>query len=382
MSNMDYTLSNLLFPYTEKNSDSKYEPAAVGKYGIRKRSEIYKKELSSDYSKNKVIYKDTLTIGLGSNQIDIGILTDSVIYSVSPAYSTFKINTEVVRSAFLELYFEVYNDVLTKRYMISSARQGKKVDITNLLKESITIPSLDLQDIILKNVKLIKISKDLEINILKLYDELMYAKFIEMFGHPTNNSKDWEYAPLSEKCEIVTGNTPSRRIAKYYGDYIEWIKSDNINTPHAILTTAEEYLSEEGLKVGRFVNSGSILMTCIAGSIGCIGNVAIANRTVSFNQQINAIIPGRNNTWFMYYLFKISQKTIQETISISLKGIISKGKLSQMKFIFPPIKLQNEFGDYVEYIEKLKVFSLKRVELNTELLNKILYENFNLEDLQ
>ena len=67
-------LNNFLTEYSEKNLYNVYRPVAVGKYGIRKRESIYSKELASDYSKNKVIYKNTLTVGMGSNQIDIGIL--------------------------------------------------------------------------------------------------------------------------------------------------------------------------------------------------------------------------------------------------------------------------------------------------------------------
>ena len=67
---MKYSLNQLIEQYTDKNNDNLYEPVAVGKYGIRKRTDIYMKELSDDYSRNKVIYKDTMTIGMGSKQID------------------------------------------------------------------------------------------------------------------------------------------------------------------------------------------------------------------------------------------------------------------------------------------------------------------------
>ncbi len=159
---------------------------------------------------------------------------------------------------------------------------------------------------------------------------------------------------LGDECEIVTGNTPSRKVPEYYGDYIEWIKSDNINTPSAILTQATEYLSEQGIEVGRSVGAGSVLMTCIAGSIKCIGNVAIADRQVAFNQQINAIVPKKHNVWFMYEMFKLSQPYIQSTINMSLKGILSKGQLSELEFIFPPVELQNEFAQFIQQVDKLK----------------------------
>ncbi len=149
-----------------------------------------------------------------------------------------------------------------------------------------------------------------------------------------------------------------------------------INTPNAILTTAEEYLSEEGFKIGRSVDAGSILMTCIAGSIGCIGNVAIANRKVSFNQQINGIIPKMNNTWFMYVLFELSKRAIQSTINMALKGILSKGQLAEMEFIFPPVDLQNEFGNFAEQVGKLKVEEQRKLEKTQILFDSLMQQYF------
>ena len=70
-------LGTFLKEYNKRNVGNQYRPVAVGRYGIRKREEIYSKELASDYSKNKIIYKNTLTVGMGSVQIDIGVLTEN-----------------------------------------------------------------------------------------------------------------------------------------------------------------------------------------------------------------------------------------------------------------------------------------------------------------
>lgn len=207
-------------------------------------------------------------------------------------------------------------------------------------------------------------------------DDLIKARFVEMFGDSIANPMGWDKRPLGKECDIITGNTPSRKVSAYYGDYIEWIKSDNINTPNALLTTAEEYLSEEGLKVGRCVDAGAILMTCIAGSLGCIGNVAIADRKVSFNQQINGIIPRKNNTWFMYVLFELSKKGIQSSINMALKGILSKRQLAEMEFIFPPIDLQNEFAVFVKQVDKLKVTVQKSLDETQKLFDSLMQQYF------
>jgi type I restriction enzyme, S subunit len=183
-----------------------------------------------------------------------------------------------------------------------------------------------------------------------------------MFGDTVSNPMNWKKKRLADECNIITGNTPSRKIEAYYGDYIEWIKSDNITNGGVYLAKAREYLSEKGLKVGRNIDENSILMTCIAGSIKCIGNVAIADRKVSFNQQINGIEPLKNNVFFMFQQFNQSQKYIQSTINMSLKGILSKGQLSELEFIFPPIELQNEFAQFFKQVDKLKFEMQKSLE--------------------
>ena len=213
-------------------------------------------------------------------------------------------------------------------------------------------------------------------NQIKQLDTLIKARFVEMFGDPISNPMSWDKKILSEECEIITGNTPSRKVPEYYGNYIEWIKSDNINTPNAILTGAKEYLSEEGLKVARYVKEGSILMTCIAGSLSCIGNVAIANRAVAFNQQINGIIPRKNDTWFMFVQFQLTKNYIQSTINMALKGILSKTQLSQMEFIFPSVELQREFGSFVTQVDKSKVAIQKSLEETQLLFDSLMQKYF------
>ena len=207
-------------------------------------------------------------------------------------------------------------------------------------------------------------------------NELVKSQFVEMFGDPVLNEKNWKKEKLKNECNIITGNTPSRNIKEYYGDFIEWIKSDNINTPNNYVTQAEEYLSKEGKKVGRTIGKDSILMTCIAGSINCIGNVAMTDREVAFNQQINGIETLNNNTIFMYIQFLLSKKYIQSTINMSLKGILSKGKLSELEFIFPPIDLQNKFTEFVKQVDKQKFEIQKSLEETQKLQDSLMYKYF------
>ena len=181
---------------------------------------------------------------------------------------------------------------------------------------------------------------------IQLADDFLRAVFLDMFGDPVTNPKGWNLRPVKEMAKVTTGNTPPRDKQEYYGDFIEWIKSDNINTPSDLLTVATEYLSEAGCMVGRRVPAGSTLLTCIAGSFDCIGNAAYADREVSFNQQINALTPRSGiNGIFLYALSKYCKKAIQAASTGGMKGMVSKGKLEDVRFICPPASMQQKFAE-------------------------------------
>lgn len=171
------------------------------------------------------------------------------------------------------------------------------------------------------------------------------SAFFDLFGDPVANSKGLPEKPIAELARVTTGNTPSREIDAYFGNYIEWIKSDNLNTPFHFLTKAAEGLSEAGLRVARSVPAGSTLITCIAGSPSCIGNAALADRNVSFNQQINALTPKPGiEPEFIYAATLFSKPRIQAASTNGMKGMVSKGALEQVRFILPPQDQREKFA--------------------------------------
>jgi type I restriction enzyme S subunit len=197
-------------------------------------------------------------------------------------------------------------------------------------------------------------------------DTIVKSQFVEMFGEPTTNPLGWDVKPLGDTCQITTGNTPPRAHTEYYGDFIEWIKTDNIVATETTPTRALEGLSEQGFEKCRYVEAGSILMTCIAGSLNTIGNTTITNRRVAFNQQINALTPFEYDAIFLRYLLMVMKKVLCESVNMMLKGILSKGRLSEINAIVPPLPLQNRFAAFAEAADKSKFEirqGLKQLEL-------------------
>lgn len=84
---------------------------------------------------------------------------------------------------------------------------------------------------------------------LQLLDKLIKARFVEMFGDPRSNPFSFDEWMLKDTCKVITGNTPSRAVSEYYGNYVEWIKTDNIVSGLLNPTKATECLSEKGMEL-------------------------------------------------------------------------------------------------------------------------------------
>ena len=242
----------------------------------------------------------------------------------------------------------------------------------------IKIPLLSLQD----QQKIVQLLTQIEELIkkreksIKLLDELIKSTFLDMFGDPVLNPRKLKKEKIKKFGKIVTGNTPPRKEEEYYNDnFIEWIKTDNIHSNKQYVTTASEYLSEKGMKKGRVLKKSGLLITCIAGSLKSIGNVAMTDRKITFNQQINAIQPFENiEPLFLYWLIKLNKNYIQTFATSSMKKIITKGEFQEIKFIKPPFKLQERFSQIAYKMTEMKEKEnqkLKQLEdLHNSMMNK------------
>ena len=347
---MQYLLKDILTPYSKKNAENKYEPVAVGKYGIRKRSNIYKKELADDYSKNKLIYKDTLTIGLGSKQIDFGVLIDDATYSVSPAYSTFEINTNIVLSKWFQYCLDAHNAIYTKKYMIASARQGKKVDVTNLLLEQIEVPPFDIQQQIVDIIEKVQNIIIGTTNRIALYDELVKSRFIELFdgkGYPTLKWND--------VYTTTTGKLDSNAMVE--------------NGEYPFFTCAKEVF-----RIDKYAFDQEALL--LAGN-NAAGKYDVKYYKGKFNAYQRTYVLGLKEDWsYQLFRYQLEDKLVylQQQSLGGLTKYLTLKILGELEFIVPPMDKQNEFTAFVEQTDKSKLAATETLkyleELKASLMNK------------
>ena len=272
-------------------------------------------------------------------------------------------------------YFLSSSLFLEQKDKNSSGATQKAITNSGLSKIYINLPDLSEQQEFITQMDLLCSLITARREQLAKLDELVKSRFIEMFGDPKYNPKGYAKQQLKETCRVITGNTPSRAVSEYYGDDIEWIKTDNIVEGILYPTTATESLSQKGMEVGRTVGKDSILMACIAGSLSSIGRVCVTDRKVAFNQQINAIEPIKYNTLFLYVMLQLSKEYLIEEINMALKGILSKSKLEEKIFIVPPMDLQQQFAAFVKQTDKSK-FEIQQSLEKLETLKKALMQKY------
>lgn len=252
------------------------------------------------------------------------------------------------------------------------------IDQMALGKFHIVLPSLSEQQQIIEFLNEVDEVRNSRRQSVAKSQMLLLSLFREMFGDPIINEKQWPTKSLKRMGLITTGNTPPRDSPDNFGDYIEWVKSDNLDSPLDFVAPTKEKLSLKGAKIGRVVPKGSTLITCIAGSPESIGKAALADRDLAFNQQITGVTPFEEvNPYFLYSLIKLSKPAIQTLSSGGMTGIVNKSQLEELSVISPPKELQNKFASRVSQVFDYKAELVKSEERIDDLIRSLMARAFS-----
>lgn len=184
---------------------------------------------------------------------------------------------------------------------------------------------------------------------------------------PFEIPESWKWVRLSTIGIRQTGNTPSKSHPEYIGIDIPFI------TPGDILNGQICYnnqaLSLLGKNVARVCDEDSIMQVCIGGSIG---KVAITDRKVAFNQQINVVSP---LFCLSKYLFAVMQSVyfttrMKERAGGTATPIINRGLWDSLCIPLPPLAEQKRIVAKIEellpYIDRYAASYERLEQVNTE----------------
>ena len=214
---------------------------------------------------------------------------------------------------------------------------------------------------------------------LRLLDDLIKARFVELFGNP---EKGWESNLLAQlTLKIGSGATPKGGREAYQEEGIALIRSMNVYNGKFEYKDLAHISDEQAAKLDNVIIKESDVLLNITGA-------SVARSCVVPNQ----ILPARVNQHVCIIRCKECiepiflnrlliddnyQKLLWEIAgSGATREAITKQQVERLKIILPPIELQNQFADFVRQVDKSKVAVQKALDETQTLFDSLMQEYF------
>ena len=281
-------------------------------------------------------------------------------------------------------YLSVYFQSPIYRRKISEVAIGANINnIRNEHIDELDIPvfSNDEQASIVKKMYLIQeVISNRKAELEKL-DNLIKARFVEMFGDPIKNPKEYSVHQLSEYITSLTSG--SRGWAQYcVDDGCEWfITIKNVKDCHIITDNMQPINAPDNAEAKRTkVQEGDLLIS-ITADLGRTGVVTkeIAEHGAYINQHLSCIRVNKeklNPLFAAYYMESPAGKEqfIAKNQS-AVKAGLNFNAINSLKLIVPPMKEQDNFINFVHQVDKSKV-AVQKALTKTQLLFDSLMQQY------
>lgn len=204
----------------------------------------------------------------------------------------------------------------------------------------------------------------------KELDELVKARFVEMFGNPLHPNK---YLKLGKIAILERGrfSPRPRNDPKYFNGEYPFIQTGDISSSNHRLSEYKQTLNEQGIKVSKKFCVGTIVMAIVGATIGA---TAILEREVYAPDSVIGITPYNYNNVFLETLLQFWQPQLLANAPECARSNINLAILGEVPIIDVDVVLQNQFADFVNQVNKSKAViekSLKELEtLQDSLMQK------------
>ena len=269
------------------------------------------------------------------------------------------------------LYYAL-NAMNLGQYATGAAQPGLAVSKLETL--SIEIPNISEQNKIAQTLYKVEQLVNFRKQQLAKLDELVKARFVEMFGDPVKNTMDWEIKPLSELGELNRGVSKARprNSPELLGGPYPLIQTGEVANAKTYITSFNSTYSEKGLAQSKMWPKGTLCITIAAN----IAQTSILTFDACFPDSVVGFI-SRNmtNELFIHYWFSFFQKILDEQAPQVAQKNINLKILSELNVIVPPLSLQNRFAAFVERVDQQKQTVQQSLE-KLELMKKALMQEY------
>lgn len=284
-------------------------------------------------------------------------------------------NKEMLSVPYLYCFLDKYIETLRKQAIGGVI---KYIKLGNLTDAKINIPTIEEQKSVVSVLGKVNAIIDNRKQQLKKLDEIVKARFVELFGNVIRNDKGWEQYTFSDIATSRLGKMldAKQQTGKYAYPYlanlnVQWFRFEieNLNKMDFNEVDRQEFELRDG-----------DLLVCEGGEIGrcavwhneiqpCYFQKAL--HRVRCNQHI--VLPDYMAWWFKYNCDHKGFAAIEgaKATIAHLPGV----KLKALKVTVPPIELQNQFVVFLKQTDKSKLEVQKSLE-KLELLKKALMQKY------
>lgn len=250
----------------------------------------------------------------------------------------------------------------------------------DLLNANIPLPEIKEQKAIAEKFKKSEELIPLRKQQLAKLDELVKARFVEMFGDAKLNPYDFPCNSLSEYILFLTSG--SRGWSRYFTDSGEYfITIKNVKNCRITLQDVQYVTPPDNAEAKRTKVQENDLLISITADLGRTGVVTkgIAEHGAYINQHLTCIrlnLKKANPIYVAYYMESDAGKEqFASKNQSAVKAGLNFNAINSLKLVVPPLDLQNDFAAFVECVDQQKQTIQQSLD-KLELMKKALMQEY------
>lgn len=286
------------------------------------------------------------------------------------------------------------NDELTSKFLyyflhtIELPNVGYSRHFKFLKETKIPLPPLETQKAIAEKLDKADALRKKDQELLKQYDELAQSIFIDMFGDPVQNEKEWEIKFIQD---LVSKDKNSLKRGPFGGAlkkeiFVEegYLVYEQYHALNNDFTMERYFIDDKKFKeLESFsVKPKDIIISCSGVYLGKLAIIPDNAKEGIINQALLKLTLNENvmtNDFFVFHFIQPNFKTkyFDSNRGAGIPNFPPMSEFKQFPFITPPLELQNQFAEKIKNIEAQKELVKKQAEESENLFQALLQESFN-----
>ena len=234
----------------------------------------------------------------------------------------------------------------------------------------IPVPALDEQKLIAKQLDKLAGIIDLRIEELKYLDNLIKARFVELFGLPVSNTKGWKTEQMGEVAPAIN----------YKGEFDDEVWLLNLDMVEAQTGRILDYLVVSEEEVGNSTCTFDTSNVLYSKLRPYLNKVVIPDRCGYATSELVPLQPVKTKINREYLAFMLRSDEFVNMINEKVAGAkmprVPMGDFRKFDVPVPPMELQEQFADFAHQVNKSKVAVQKALDETQILFDSLMQKYF------